>query len=68
MLVKEGITWTNFIDGSTDGPISSSWNVHSWPTIYILDEKGVIRHRGLRGKPMEAAVDELLTKRKSEER
>jgi len=36
--------------------------VHGWPTIYILDHEGVIRHRGLRDKAMEEAVVELIKK------
>lgn len=60
ILDREGITWTNVIDGTTSGPIATQWNVHGWPTIYILDAKGVIRHRGLRGKAMDDAVDKLL--------
>jgi hypothetical protein len=36
------------------------WNVHGWPTIYILDAEGRIRHRDLRGEEMEHAVKQLL--------
>ncbi len=46
--------------GSTRGPIASAWNVKGWPTIYILDHKGVIRFKGARGEAMDAAVDQLL--------
>src|SRR5262245_55818638 len=59
-LVKEQITWPSFWDKSTDGPISSAWNVSGWPTIYVLDAKGVIRFRNVRGEAMDKAVDELL--------
>jgi hypothetical protein len=34
--------------------------VHGWPTIYVLDAKGVIRHKGVRGEAMDKAVDGLL--------
>jgi Thioredoxin-like len=60
-LEKENITWPSFWNGgSTSGPISKRWNVRSWPTIYILDAKGVIRFKNKRGKAMDEAVDSLL--------
>ena len=60
MLVEHDITWRQAIDGATDGPLARGWNVSGWPTIYILDAKGVIRHRDLRDQEMEDAVKELL--------
>jgi len=57
----ESITWRSFFDGGgTDGPISTQWNVRAWPTIFVLDAKGVIRFKGLRGEALEDAVRELL--------
>ncbi len=32
-----------FSDGSTSGPISTRWNVQTWPTIYVIDGEGKIR-------------------------
>lgn len=59
-MKKEGITWRQAMDGSTSGPLATKWNVRGWPTIYILDHKGVIRYMDLRGEELEKAVDELL--------
>jgi len=58
----ENITWRSFWNGpkGTSGPLSAKWNVHSWPTIYVIDAKGVIRYKNVRGEKMDAAVDELL--------
>ena len=61
ILKDENITWPNIYGGPTsDNAIAKAWNVSGWPTIYILDHKGVIRHRGPRGEAMEKAVNELL--------
>ena len=61
VLPKENITWRSFWNGgSTDGPISREWNVHGWPTIYVLDAKGVIRFKNTREKALDKAVDSLL--------
>lgn len=61
-MAKEKISWRSFWNGpkGTDGPISHTWNVRGWPTIYVLDHKGVIRFKGVRDKAMDEAVDQLL--------
>jgi alkyl hydroperoxide reductase subunit AhpC len=61
VLVEEQITWRSFWNGGgTHGPISRAWGVRSWPTIYVIDQKGVIRYKDVRGDDMDRAVDELL--------
>lgn len=61
VMKKENITWRSWWDGgSTGGPIAKAWNVSGWPTIYVLDAKGVIRHKDVRDKQMDKAVDALL--------
>jgi Thioredoxin-like len=47
VIAKESITWRSWWDGgSTQGPIATKWNVRGWPTLYLLDGKGVIRYKG----------------------
>ena len=58
---ENDITWPSFWDGGkTGGPIATEWAVTGWPTIYILDAKGVIRYKNARGKAMDEAVDTLM--------
>ena len=66
--VKENeLTWRSFWDGgNTSGPIATKWAVSGWPTIYILDSKGVIRFKNLRGKAMDEAVEKLLAEMEKE--
>jgi hypothetical protein len=61
-MTKEQITWRSFWNGpkGPDGPISHAWNVRGWPTIYVLDAKGTIRFKNVRGEAMDKAVDELM--------
>jgi hypothetical protein len=61
-MEEERITWRSFWNGpkGTDGPISKAWNVRGWPTIYVLDAKGVIRFKDVREEKLDEAVDELL--------
>src|SRR5689334_13630912 len=60
ILKEQGISWRHFVDGTTQGPIATRWNVHGWPTIFVLDRKGVIRYQDLRGEALERAVVKLL--------
>lgn len=64
ILKKESITWPNIWQGTPGAPgsISQQWNVTGWPTIYVLDHEGVIRHRDLRGPELEEAVMKLVEK------
>jgi hypothetical protein len=60
-MEQEQITWRSWWDGgSTGGPIATAWSVRGWPTIYVLDDKGVIRAKNVRGERMDEAVDKLL--------
>jgi RNA polymerase sigma factor (sigma-70 family) len=57
---KEKLTWRCWFDGSDHGPIACRWNVHRWPTIFVLDTAGVIRYRDLRDKQLAEVVDKLM--------
>lgn len=57
---KEKLTWRCWFDGSREGAIARRWGVHSWPTIFILDGKGVIRFKELRGPMLDRVVERLV--------
>jgi thiol-disulfide isomerase/thioredoxin len=64
-LEKEPMPWVHWHAGGSRsaGPrtgILTDWNIRYFPTIYVIDAKGVIRHKGVRGPAMDKAVDELL--------
>jgi thiol-disulfide isomerase/thioredoxin len=58
-LSNEKMPWTHWWNG-TQGRVIEDWNVEFFPTIYVIDAKGVIRHKNLRGEKLEDAVVELL--------
>src|SRR3954447_18513443 len=63
VMKKEEITWRAWWDGgSTAGLIASKWNVHGWPTVYVIDAKGVIRYKsvGANEKLIDAAMEKAL--------
>lgn len=63
-ITKHKITWRSFRYGQggsgEDTGTADRWNVRSWPTIYLLDEAGVIRGKW-KGTPpvkeLDAAVE-----------
>ena len=60
-IKKENITWRSWRNGgSTEGPISTQWNVSGWPTIYVIDAEGVIRYKDLREEALDKALDKLV--------
>ncbi len=66
VIEKEKITWRSWWNGgSIDGPIATKWQIGNWPTMLVLDTKGVIRHMDARGADVDieaiaAVVDSLL--------
>lgn len=60
---KAGVPFRSWLDGSPRGKISSSYKVQAFPTLFILDHKGVIRYK-FEGAPpphvLDQAVEELL--------
>ncbi|MBY0528200.1 MAG: TlpA family protein disulfide reductase [Gemmataceae bacterium] len=60
VMTKEGNEWRFWFDGgSTSGPIAKKYNVAGWPTMYVLDHKGVIRLRSV-GSPGDEVLDKLI--------
>ncbi|SRR6266849_5179146 len=56
VLKTEQITWRSFWAGGTGGPIPTLWQVRGWPTIFIIDHQGVIRHVH-EGNPGDSVLD-----------
>jgi thiol-disulfide isomerase/thioredoxin len=55
-IEEEKITYRSFWNGQNGpgGPISKEWKVQAWPTIVLIDQKGVIRRRFLGSPDTEA--------------
>ena len=58
-LKKEKMPWTHWWNGRK-GEIGDQLSIRAFPTIFVLDGKGVIRFKGTRGKSMDKAVEILL--------
>jgi len=61
---RENISWRSFWNGpdGSRGPISRAWDVEGWPTLYILDAKGVIRYKsvGANMQVIDQTIEQLL--------
>ena len=57
-LEKEKMPWVHWFADRKG--ILKDWNIRFYPTMYILDHKGVIRAKGLRGEELEKKVNELV--------
>jgi thiol-disulfide isomerase/thioredoxin len=66
-LEKEKMPWVHWFNGKT-GEIGEQLNVRFFPTIFVLDGKGVIRFKGVRGPAMDKAVETLLKEMEDEKK
>ena len=64
VAVEQGLTWRSWWDGSTTGPIGTRWQIEGWPSLFLIDAKGVIRYRpeslGTDTGLLERRVEQLL--------
>ena len=61
---KEKLNWRSFADHGGEagrGPICEKWNLVGTPTLFVVDHRGVIRHKWL-GSPGEKVIDAAIEK------
>ena len=60
---EKGMTWPSWHSGEAPREgIAIEYDIQSWPTVFVLDAKGVIRHRFVGNDPekLDNAVDALM--------
>lgn len=57
--ISEGVTWRSTWEGREQAVVKQ-WGVSAFPTIYVLDGKGVIRFKNSRGEGLERDVATLM--------
>ena len=55
-MEKNKLNWRSFV---RDDAVAVQWNHPSTPAYYVLDHKGIIRHKWV-GNPGERAIDMAL--------
>lgn len=63
VLKEYKISWRSFWCGpkGPEGLIATSWNVNSWPTIFLIDQAGIIRGKNLNGAALDAKIAALVS-------
>ena len=56
------LNWRSWWDKSTQGDISSSFQIRGWPTIFLIDHEGVIQAKNLRGGQLDTAIEQLVSR------
>jgi thiol-disulfide isomerase/thioredoxin len=59
---KLSMPWKSFWNGGggCSGPITRDWGAQLWPTYYILDEEGVIRHASLGADGLDEPLERTI--------
>jgi thiol-disulfide isomerase/thioredoxin len=61
-LANEKMPWTHWWNGR-EGGMLADWDIKYFPTIFVIDAQGVIRHKDLRGDELEKAVNAMLAEK-----
>jgi len=61
---EKKIPWPNIFDGPR-GPLAGAWRIEGFPTVFVVDAKGVIRYKQVGYDPasmskLDNAIDKLL--------
>ncbi len=59
VIDRGDVTWRSWLDGA-QGPIAARWQIASYPSVFVLDKRGVIRATDVRGEELEKVVRFLL--------
>jgi hypothetical protein len=73
VIKRDNITWRSGCDGGGDAntpePIARQYHVSGWPTVYVIDHLGVVRHKLLgnpASKKFNSAIDALVAAARSQ--
>lgn len=58
-LDRGNLPYPSIFDGRM-GPIAAAWKIEYFPTIFVIDHKGVIRYKDLHGRDLDRAVERLV--------
>jgi len=59
-IAEHGVTWQNIFAGSTEKGVPADWGITGYPTTFLIDADGYIRHRDLHIDDVAAEVRKLL--------
>lgn len=56
----KNLSWRSFAAGRGGGQIAKDWKIRGWPTIYLIDDRGLIRVMNVRGEALEREIERLV--------
>jgi thiol-disulfide isomerase/thioredoxin len=60
-LDKYDVEWPQYFDGKFwKNDVATLYGIQSIPATFLIDKKGLIRYKSLRGRQLQSAVEELL--------
>jgi len=62
---EKELNWRDVWAGGAFGPIPSEWGVRIYPTNYVLDHEGRIRHKNVHGDRLDKIVAGLIAEAKA---
>lgn len=60
-LKEHQVTWRSFKNGNGGKTISNDFKVSGWPTLFLIDHKGVVRKKWV-GSPANEVLDKEIDK------
>jgi thiol-disulfide isomerase/thioredoxin len=58
-LKRAAMPWSHWWDGSC-GETAAAWGVLAYPTVYVIDHKGVVRYRQVGDDPKSNALEKVI--------
>jgi len=61
VVARRGLNWRSWWAGGPDGEIPARWHVAGYPSMFLIDARGVVRYENVHAGPeLEHAIDGLL--------
>ena len=68
LTANQRMNWPSLWNGGQTGGFVSRLGVRSWPTIYVIDARGIIRSKNVRGKALDEDAERLVSEAEAVQR
>lgn len=63
VIIAERMTWTNVKTRGSSDPLHERWGVEAYPSVYVIDQKGILRHQQYDSRGLDFTIEKLLAER-----
>lgn len=58
---EANVNWRSFFEGDhAISPVVRKWGIIGFPTVFVIDARGVIRYKDVHGEELDRAVEKLI--------